>query len=195
MKVSISTVFCLVQNYSVLDTTLVIQTSFSSHLEKKMLTSTKKEEELGVMLAIAAANISLEEISGDGDFFNENSGNADETIRTVRMVSTSKDYPAKIDKIVELNAELEERDQIIKELRNQIATLEEKTCKCVCKKKRDRENSFERSFRGKSKLTKTSVSSTTRERSFLKQRKTLSPIQEEKTGSKPKLQWKPKNKV
>ena len=160
-----------------------------------MLTSTKKEEELEAMLATAAANISLEEISGDGDFFNENSGNADETIRTVRMVSPSKDYPAKIDKIVELNAELEERDQIIKELRNQIATLEEKTGKCVCKKKRDRENSLERSFRGKSKLTKTSVGSTTRERSFLKQRKTLSPIPEEKTSSKPKLKWKPKNKV
>ena len=90
---------------------------------------------------------------------------------------------------------MEELGQIIKELRNQIATLEEKTCKCVCKKKRDRENSFERSFRGKSKLTKTSVSSTTKERSFLKQKKTLSPIQEEKTGSKPKLKWKPKNKV
>ena len=146
------------------------------------------------MLAMAAANISLEEISGDGDFFNKNSGNADETIRTVRMVSPSKDhdYSAKIDK---LYGQLEEFGQIIKELRNQIATLEEKTCKCVCKKKRDRENSFERSFRGKSKLTKTSVSSTTRERSFLKQKKTLSPIQEEKTGSKPKLQWKPKNKV
>ena len=194
MKVSISTVFCLVQNYSVLDTTLVIQTSFSSHLEKKMLTSTKKESELGAMLAMAAANISLEEISGDGDFFNENSGNADETIRTVRMVSPSKDhdYSAKID---QLYGQLEELGQIIKELRNQIATLEEKTCKCVCKKKRNRENSLERSFRGKSKLTKTCVGSTTRERSFLQQKKTLSPIPEEKTSSKPNLKWKPKNKV
>ena len=159
-----------------------------------MLTSTKKEGELEAMLAMAAANISLEEISGDGDFFNENSGNADETIRTVRMVSPSKDHD-KSARIEELNAELEERDQIIKELRNQIATLEEKSGKCVCKKKRDRENSLERSFRGKSKLTKTSVGSTTRERSFLKQRKTLSPIPEEKTSSKPKLKWKPKNKV
>ena len=181
-----------------LDTTLALQTSFSSHLEKKMLTSTKKEGELEAMLAIAAANISLEEISardsGDLDIFDEDSGNADETIRTVRMVSPSKDqdFPAKIE---DLNGQLEKRDQIIKELRNQIATLEEKTGKCVCKKKRDRENSFERSFRGKSKLTKTSVGSTTRERSFLKQKKTLSPIPEEKTSSKPKLKWKPINKV
>ena len=159
-----------------------------------MLTSTKKEEELQAMLATAAANISLEEISGDLDFFDEDSGNGDETIRTVRLVSPSKNH-AKSAKIEKLNGQLAERDQIIKELRNQIATLEEKTGKCVCKKKRDRENSFERSFRGKSKLTKTSVGSTTRERSFLKEKKTLSPIPEEKTSSKPKLKWKPKNKV
>ena len=160
------------------------------------LTSTKKADELGAMLALAndisVEGISLEENTTGDTFTGKPSDNADETIRNVRMISHTEDedYMMK-SKVKELNAQLDGRDRIIARLRTKIKALEETAEMCFCKKKRTREKSLEKSYQCKSKSRRVS-----RERSYQKPNKSLSKILEEKTCVKPvKNKWTPKNKV
>ena len=168
-------------------------------LQTANLTSTKKADELGAMLALAN-DISFEEISleenttGDMNdtFTGKPSDNADETIRNVRIISHTEDedYVTK-SKVKELNAQLDGRERIIARLRTKIKALEETAELCFCNKKRTREKSLEKSYQCKSKSRRVS-----RERSFQKPNKSLSKILEEKTSVKPvKNKWTPKNKV
>ena len=165
----------------------------SKDLEKANLTSTKKADELDAMLAMAE-DISLEENTMDdmdGSLTRTSPRLADETIRNVRMVSdTDEEYLVLLSQVEELNAQLDGKDKLIAELRGKIKALEEKSERCVCKKKRSREKSQEKSYnQGRSKSRRMS----SREGSFQKRNKSLSPIPEEKTSIKPK--WRPKQTV
>ena len=90
-------------------------------LQTANLTSTKKADELDAMLALTK-DFSLEEISWEenttGDMDDTFTGNADETIRNVRVVSYIEDEDFVIrSKVKELNAQLDGRDRIIAKLR------------------------------------------------------------------------------
>ena len=165
----------------------------SKDLEKANMTSTKKADELEAMLAMAE-DISLEENTTDDNILTGKSPkHPDETIRNVRMVSFTEEeeYFEMKSQVEELNAQLDGREKIIADLRRKIKTLEEKVERCVCKNKRRREKSQEKSFQqGRSKSGRMS-----REGSFQKRNKSLSPIPDEKTTIQPKLKWRPKHTI
>ena len=154
-------------------------------LERANMTSTKKADELEVMLSMTE-DISLEENTMDDNIL---SGN--ETIRNVRMVSFSEEEELK-SQVEELNAQLKGKEKLIAELRKQMKSLEEKNKRCRCKRKQGRVESQEKSSdQGRSKFSKRM----SRERSFQKRNKSLSLIPEEKTSIKPRIKWKPKQTV
>ena len=167
----------------------------SKDLERANMTSTKKADELEAMLAMTE-DISLEENTTDDNILiGKSPKHPDETIRNVRLVSYTEEdeYFAMKSQVEELNARLDERENMIADLRRKIETLEENAKRCVCKKKRSREKSQEKSYQqGRSKSSRMS-----REGSNQKRNKSLllNLIPEKKTSIQPKIKWAPKHTV
>ena len=162
-------------------------------LQKGNLTSTKEADELDAMLANAGSleDISLEDISLeenlDNTLIEKSSGQAaDETVRNVKEVSF-------IDEDVdELNARLDEKNRIITKLQAKIQALEEKAEMCVCKKKRSREKSLEKSYRCKSKSKKMWGEHSDQKRD---KSRSKTPPKEKHSIAPKREKWTPKHKV